>query len=44
MAQGIEGDETPSSFPAVGLRDVATWILDEPAASALSEQYAGCKA
>ena len=35
MARGIEGDETPSTFPATGLREVATWILDQPAASAL---------
>ena len=40
MARGIEGDETPSTFPATGLREVATWILDQPAASALSTDYA----
>ena len=42
MARGIEGDETPSSFPAVGLRPVAKWQLDVPAASALSPDYADC--
>lgn len=42
MAQGIEGAETPSTFPAVGLRKVATWHLDMPAASALSPDYAEC--
>lgn len=31
--------ETLSSFPAVGLRGVATWILDEAAASKLGETY-----
>jgi len=42
MAQGIEGDETPSTFPAVGLRSVATWVLDQAAASTLSVDYADC--
>ena len=42
MKQGIEGEETPSSFPAVGLRGVATWHLDEAAAGALSKKYAKC--
>jgi len=42
MARGIEGAETPSSFPAVGLRGVATWLLDEAAAGALSSDYADC--
>ena len=40
MAQGIEGEETPSTFPAVGLREVATWHLDTAAASTLSVDYA----
>jgi 6-phosphogluconolactonase/glucosamine-6-phosphate isomerase/deaminase len=39
MARGIEGDETPHSFPAVGLRAQATWILDKAAASTLSAGY-----
>jgi len=42
MARGIEGDETPSTFPAVGLRSVAAWVLDEAAASTLSPDYAEC--
>jgi len=42
MARGIEGDETPSTFPAVGLRGVATWILDTAAAGALGVDYADC--
>lgn len=32
-------DETLISFPAVGLRDCATWVLDEMAASKLGEEY-----
>merc|ERR1719387_2895049 len=36
MARGIEGDESPSTFPAVGLRSVATWHLDMAAAGELS--------
>ena len=40
MGRGIEGDETPSTFPAVGLRPYATWILDAAAASTLSSDYA----
>ena len=39
MGRGIEGDETPSTFPATGLRGVATWILDAAAASTLSVDY-----
>ena len=31
--------ETLTSFPAVGLRSVATWILDEAAASQLGDDY-----
>ena len=42
MARGIEGDETKSSFPAVGLRSVATWLLDKAAAAELSPDYAEC--
>jgi 6-phosphogluconolactonase len=40
MKRAIEGAETPSSFPAVGLRGVATWVLDQAAASKLSSEYA----
>ena len=40
QARGIEGEETPSTFPAVGLRGVATWIVDTAAASTLSPDYA----
>jgi len=32
-------DETLQTFPAVGLRGVATWIMDEPAASQLGDEY-----
>uniref|UniRef100_A0A7S2GQF1 Glucosamine/galactosamine-6-phosphate isomerase domain-containing protein n=1 Tax=Haptolina brevifila TaxID=156173 RepID=A0A7S2GQF1_9EUKA len=42
MQRGIEGNETPSSFPAVGLRAMATWVLDTAAASTLSADYAAC--
>jgi len=31
--------ETLQSFPAVGLRGCASWVLDEAAASALGEEY-----
>jgi 6-phosphogluconolactonase len=31
--------ETVATFPAVGLREVATWIVDEAAASQLGEAY-----
>ncbi|KAJ1615558.1 hypothetical protein T492DRAFT_897574 [Pavlovales sp. CCMP2436] len=34
-----QGVETPSTFPAVGLRRCATWILDNAAASKLSPVY-----
>jgi 6-phosphogluconolactonase len=40
MKRAIEGDETVSSFPAVGLRQAATWIIDRAAASQLSKGYA----
>jgi len=39
MARAIEGEETAVSFPASGLRNVATWIIDEAAGSKLSEAY-----
>ena len=39
MRQAIEGEENLSSFPACGLRPVATWVLDEAAASKLSPEY-----
>jgi len=39
MKRAIEGEETLSSFPASGLRCVATWIIDEAAASKLGEDY-----
>lgn len=32
-------DETLQTFPAVGLRSVATWIMDEAAASKLGKAY-----
>lgn len=32
-------DETVTTFPAVGLRDCATWIMDEMAASKLGDEY-----
>ena len=38
VRRAIEGHESPSSFPASGLRPVASWVLDEAAASKLSEQ------
>jgi 6-phosphogluconolactonase len=31
--------ETLKTFPAVGLRDVAQWVMDRPAASALGPNY-----
>jgi len=39
MARAIEGEETSESFPASALRSVATWIIDEAAASKLSSEY-----
>ena len=39
MVRAIEAGETPESFPASGLREVATWIIDEAAASKLSPGY-----
>ena len=35
----VEEGETLESFPAIGLRDTATWIMDEAAASKLGEAY-----
>jgi 6-phosphogluconolactonase/glucosamine-6-phosphate isomerase/deaminase len=32
-------DETLQTFPAVGLRGVATWIMDKAAASKLGDEY-----
>lgn len=32
-------DETLQTFPAVGLRSVATWVMDEAAASKLGDDY-----
>jgi hypothetical protein len=32
-------DETLQTFPAVGLRGVATWIMDKAAASKLGDKY-----
>jgi 6-phosphogluconolactonase len=42
MGRGVEGDETPSTFPAVGLRPYADWYLDNAAAQTLSVDYAEC--
>jgi 6-phosphogluconolactonase len=40
MRQAIVSEsETLQSFPAIGLRDVATWILDEAAARQLGKAY-----
>ena len=35
MKRAIMGDETVETFPAVGLREKATWIIDEAAGSSL---------
>lgn len=35
----VDETETLQNFPAIGLRDVATWIMDEAAASKLGEAY-----
>jgi len=32
-------DETLTTFPGVGLRDVATWVMDDAAASKLGDAY-----
>ena len=44
MLRAIEGsEETPSTFPAVGLRgDTTWWVLDGAASSELSVDYAEC--
>ena len=39
MKRAVEGEETTSTFPAVGLRSRATWLLDAAAASELSAAY-----
>jgi len=35
----VAQDETLQSFPAVGLRGVATWVMDKAAASKLGDAY-----
>ena len=42
MARALEGDDAPATFPVVGLRGAATWVLDNMAASKLSFEYAEC--
>jgi 6-phosphogluconolactonase len=37
----VADDETLVTFPAVGLREVATWVMDEMAASKLGKEYIG---
>lgn len=40
MRRGVaEEEESLVTFPAVGLRGVATWVMDEAAASKLGEEY-----
>ena len=39
MKRAIVDEETLQSFPAVGLRGVATWVMDEAAASKLGPEY-----
>lgn len=39
MKRAIEGAESITSFPAVGLRARATWLIDEAAGSKLSAAY-----
>jgi 6-phosphogluconolactonase len=39
MKRAIIDDETLQSFPAAGLRDKATWVMDEAAASKLGPNY-----
>ena len=34
-----EEQETLVSFPAVGLREMALWVMDQPAASKLDAKY-----
>lgn len=38
MVRGLEGEETPMSFPARALRDRATWLLDEDSAVLLKKR------
>jgi len=35
----VAEEESPESFPAVGLRPVATWVMDRAAASKLGSEY-----
>ena len=35
----VAEEETLETFPAVGLRSVATWVMDEAAASKLGDEY-----
>lgn len=42
MKRAVEEAETIQSFPAAGLREVATWVMDEPAASLLDPKYSPC--
>jgi len=39
MVRAIEAEETPTSFPAVGLRSCASWVIDAAAAGLLSSDY-----
>lgn len=39
MQRAIVDEETLQSFPAAGLRGVATWVMDEAAASKLGNNY-----
>ena len=39
MVRAVEAPETLRSFPAAGLRDVATYVFDEAAASKLDAKY-----
>ena len=41
MVRALEGDESPTSFPASVLRHSATWLLDEDSAALLSEGTRG---
>ena len=38
MVRGLEGDETPMTFPASALRGQATWLLDEDSAALLTRR------
>lgn len=35
----LDPNETPQTFPAVGLRQKATWVMDKAAASKLGDEY-----